>query len=244
VAVAYDAQSESHTGATGNASSASFTWNHTPTGTPRGALVFVFSIGALTDTSVTYDGVTMTAVPYTGTDTDTELGAVRAYYLDNVGAGTKAVVVNRTNNAVVMYAVCFTVTAAGATEVHLPGVITEGGSAQNTAASTSSGGTQAAGLLSIDDGSPGTNSVRFMGQYYGGSAPLAAGTGSTQGPIIDLGSFGCGTYRETTAGQGARDVGSGAGTDDLATVALAVRETPAVAAFLPVTRQMTQLLAQ
>jgi len=65
MAVAHDAVRESHTGTTGVASVASFTWNHVPTGTPRSALVFTFAIGANPATGVTYGGVAMTAVPYT-----------------------------------------------------------------------------------------------------------------------------------------------------------------------------------
>ena len=224
MAVAFDAATESHTGTTGDASHASFTWNHTGGASARAALVYVFSIGALTDTSVTYGGATMGAVPYTGADTDTEPGAVRAYFLDNVATGTQAVVVNRTNNAVVMYAVAFTVTAATATEVYNPGVKTAGGSTSNTAASSSGTGTGTLALLSIDDGSPGTNSLRFMGRYQGTSNVTAAGAGSTAGPSIDFGLFVIDTFYETTAGQGARNVGGATITDDVAAIALAVRE--------------------
>jgi len=225
LAVAFDAASESHTGTTGDASSASFTWNHVPTGTPRGALVFVFSIGALTDTSVTYGGTAMTAVPYTAADTDTEPGSVRAYYLDNCGTGTKAVVVNRTNNAIVMYAVCFTVTAASGTEVYGAGVQTKSAStATATGASSTGTGTGTLALLSVDDGSPGTNSLRFMGRYQGSAAVTAAGSGSTAGPSIDFTNFCVDTFYETTAGQGARNVGGATITDDVAGIALAVRE--------------------
>jgi hypothetical protein len=236
VAVAYDAASESHTGTAGNTSSASFTWNHVPTGTPRGALVFVFSAMNATHyvTSVTYGGTTMTAVPYDASTSSAEPGTCRAYYLDNVASGTQAVVVNRTNNLTLMYAVCYTVTAASATEVYDAGVVTQSGSTTNTGASSSGGTTTwAAGLVSVTDGSPGTNSQRFMGLWYGGASVLAAGTGSTAGPSIDFGNYVVCTYRETTPGQGAQNVGSAAGTDDLASVGLAVRETPATATAPP-----------
>ena len=230
MAVAFDAASESHTGTTGSTSAASFTWNHVPAGSPRGALVFVFSIGALTDTSVTYGGVSMTAVPYTAADTDTELGSVRAYYLDNCGTGTKAVVVNRTNNAIAMYAVCFTVTATFTSEVYAAGVQTKSGStATATGASSTGTGTGTLALLSVDDGSPGTSSLRFMGRYQGTSNVTAAGSGSTAGPSIDFGLFVIDTFYESAAGQGARNVGGATITDDVAAIALAVREIPAPA---------------
>ena len=82
MAVAHDAVSESHTGTTGVASVASFTWDHVPTGAPRSALVFTLAIGANPVTSVTYGGVSMTAVPYTAYDSDTEPGFVQAWFLE------------------------------------------------------------------------------------------------------------------------------------------------------------------
>ena len=231
MAVAFDVATESHTGTTGNASAASFTWNHTGGASAKGALVFVFSIGALTDTSVTYGGTTMLAVPYTAADTDTELGSVRAYYLDNCGTGTKAVVVNRTNNAVVMYAVAYTVTAAGPTEVYQQGVKTKSGStAIATAASSTGTGTGTLAEDTVTDGSPGTNSLRFMGRYQGTSNVTAAGANSTApasaAGSIDFGLFVIDTFYETTAGQGARNVGGATITDDVAAILLAVREIP------------------
>jgi hypothetical protein len=181
MAVAFDAATESHTGTTGNTSSASFTWNHTGGASARAALVFVFTDqnATLHDTSVTYGGVAMTAVPYTASDSDTEPAAVRAYILDNCGTGTKAVVVNRTNDAVAMYAVAFTVQAASACEVYNAGVKTYGGSTANTGASSNGSGTGTLALASVDDGSPGTNSLRFMGRFLGTSAVTAAGAGSS-----------------------------------------------------------------
>jgi hypothetical protein len=238
MAVAFDAVSESHSGTTGATGAASFTWNHGGGASARGALVFVFGVvtNALPPvTSVTYGGATMTAVPYTAIDTDTEPGSVRAYYLDNCGTGTKAVVVNRSDStpwAHVLYAVCYTVTAAKATEVYLPGVQTQAGSAApaTAASSSSTGAATNAGLLSITDGSPGTNSLRFMGRYQGTSNVTAAGTGSTApasgAASIDFGVYIVETFYETTAGQGARNVGGANISDDLAVIALAVREVP------------------
>lgn len=60
-AVAHDRGSESHTGTTGSSNQASFSWTHTPTGTARGAIVYIFTISATkTVTGVTYGGVAMT----------------------------------------------------------------------------------------------------------------------------------------------------------------------------------------
>ena len=234
MAVAHDVSSESHGSTTGHTGSASFTWNHAGGGSARGALVFV--CGVVTDatppvTSVTYGGVTMTAIPYIAKDTDTEPGQVTAYYLDNCGTGTKAVVVNRSDAtpwAHILYATCSTVTAASATEVYLPGVKTYGGSSSNTAASTSGTSTATTTVVSITDGSPGTNSLRFACRYTGAASPGTAATGSTVPVSIDFTAYGIALAYQNTPSQGAADVGFTSAADDTAIVALAVREIPPI----------------
>ena len=211
-AVAHDAASESHTGTTGNASAASFTWTHTPVGTPRGVLVFVYTISATdTVTSVTYGGTAMTRI--TGgaaVDTAGEPGRVDTFFLGaSIPTGAQSVVVNRTNNAVVMYATAQTQTAATDTEVTGIILLQEN---------------QALAQQSVTDGSTGVTSVRYAGAYSGLAAPPGVGANSTLLNNIDLGAFGTSTVRETTAGQGARLVGFTAATDDVAAVHLAVRE--------------------
>jgi hypothetical protein len=234
MAVAYDTSTESHTGTTGGSGAASFTWDHTGGASARGALVFVFGVvtNALPPvTSVTYGGTTMTAIAYNAKDSDTEPGSVIAYYLDNCGTGTKAVVVNRSDATPwthVLYAVCYTVTASGPTEVYLPGVMTHGGSTSNTAASSLGSGTGTVALKSVTDGSPGTNSLRFMGRYQGTSNVTGAGSGSLAGPSIDFGLYVIDTFYESAAGQGERNVGGATITDDVAAIALAVREIPPI----------------
>lgn len=212
-AIAHDAATESHTGTTGNTSSASFTFSHNPVGTPRGILVFVYTISATKKvTGVTYDGEAMTEVSGgAAVDTATEPGRVDTFFL-GTGVNTTDpanVVVSRTNDATVMYAVAVSVTASYDTEV--TGVVLQ----------------QQNGTLSeanVDDGSPGSNSLRYAGSYYGGASPAPAGSNSTSLNSIDFGAFGVSTVRETTAGQGSRPVGVSAATDDRATVHLAIRE--------------------
>jgi hypothetical protein len=230
MAVAHDAVSESHTGTAGNGGASSFTWNHVPTGTPRGAVVFVFTraVDPL-DTSVTYGGTTMNLVPYYAGVSSAEPGSVRAYWLDNVASGTQAVVVNRTNTATVMYAVCATVTAAGAIEVYNAGVKTVAGTTTNTAATSTSAVVGTGAVIAIDDGSPGTNSQRYYFQHSGLASVTAAGTGSSTNTnfSIDFGNAVVSGYWETTPGQGSRNVGPAAeASDDIASIALAVREAP------------------
>jgi hypothetical protein len=215
MAVAHDASSESHTVTTGSVSEASFTWNHTPTGAPAGALVFVFNLTSTTDTvtSVTYGDRTMNAVSGgRAVDTANEPGSCKAYFLSGVPSSTQAVVVNRTNNTDVMYATVQTFTAL--TEVATAGVVLV---QENVTIA----------VQSVDDGSPGTNSVRYAGGFSGLQTPPTAGSGSTLDQQIDTGAVCAQCAHETTAGAGARNVGfTSVTSDDAAYVHLAVIEAP------------------
>lgn len=220
MAVAFDATSESHTGTTGSASQASFSWTHTVAGSPAGVLVFVFTnANSALISSVTYGGVDLTAV--TGgqaIDTTGEPGRCDTYFLgSNVPSGNQTVEVTRTNNTTVMYAVAATVTSAtGYTSTAGPVLLQNDGTLAEQ---------------NVDDGSPGANSVRFAGINSGLPAVPAAGANSTVMHGIDFGARVCQTVRETTAGQGSRPVGfSSATSDDRAAVHLAVIEVAAPAA--------------
>lgn len=214
MAVAYLNNTASHAADAGSVSEASFTWNHAPGGTAKGVVVFVFQEGATSDacTGVTYGGVTLASLGTIVADTASELGTVKAYFL---GASVPtdnpaAVVISRTNDTTQMYAVCYTFSSAA--DCSTAGYATW---AEN----------QSFGVQSIDDGSPGENSVRVMGMYYGDSSVRAAGTGSTAGASIDLGARVACTFYETTPGQGSRDVGpESSASDDLAAIAFAVIE--------------------
>ncbi len=216
MAVAYDASSESHTGTTGSSSEASFTWTHTPVGTPKGVLVFVMQDNASTDkvTSVTYGGTTVPAVSGGfAADTAGEIRACKTFFLGSgIGTGAKSVVVNRTNDATVLYAVAYTVTASANTQVYTPGIVLQ---QADTALSEQS----------VDDGSPGSNSLRFAGGSFALNGPPNAGASSGNGVSIDFGSTVAKAVAESTAGQGSRPVGfSNATVDDVAAVYLAIRE--------------------
>jgi len=217
MAVAHDAVSESHTGITGSASEGSFTWEHNPAGTPKGILVFTFAQGtADIATGVTYGGTALIAVPGgRAVDTLNESGDCKAWFLGSSipAADPAAVVVTRTNNADIMYAVAISVIAGADTEV--TGVVLQ---QEN----------QTPAEASVNDGSPGTNSLRYAGAMYGANGIPAAGGNSTALIGIDFGARTIGTVRETTAGQGARSVGFADAADDWACVLLAVREAAAV----------------
>ena len=225
MAVAHSAASESHGASTGSTSQTSFNWTHTQTGTPQGVLVFVHTISASDFiSSVTYGTVTLERVANAvAIDATGEPGRTDLFFTGSgLPSGNQTVTVNRTNNATTMYASAATVTAA--TDVNVTGIQIEEDN-------------QALAPVAVDDGSPGTNSVRYAATYYGANSPAPAGTGSTLLTSIDLGSFGNSMVRETTAGQGARNVGFNAASDDVAAIYVAVRElfdrteTPIVGAF-------------
>ena len=219
--VAFDASSESHTTNTLSTSESSFSWTHTPVSTPRGILVYVFSVdstGWNGSVSVTYGGTSLTAVSSGyAQDTVGEVGATQAFFLGSgIPTGAQTVVVTRPNDVYRYYAVCASVTAARDTEV--TGVLID----QENQTFTE---------RNVDDGSIGINSLRFCGAYSGRENMSSfVGPNSTLVHSVDnpdpSGLRSAGLIRETTPGQGSRPVGFGAGiTDDLAAVYLAIRET-------------------
>lgn len=223
MAVAHGLVAESHTGTTGSASEASFDTlvNFT---NAKGLLVYTFVNANADDAlSVKIDpaGANIDVPAVTGgraVDTAGEAGDCKAWFLGSgLPTGSPVTVrVNRTNNANVMYAQFITQTALTDTEV--TGVLLE----QEDQALTEE---------NINDGSPGTNSVRYMGINSGRAqlADIPAGANSTANAGIDFGARLAQTYRETTAGQGSRPVGADTATavDDVAAVYLAIREVVA-----------------
>lgn len=223
MAVAHDFASESHTGSVGSISEAQFSWSHNPVGTPRGVLVFVVNLVSDGDnvSSVTYDGA---AVPFVensiATDISGEAGLCAAYFL---GSGVPTtdpatVVVNRANTANELWAVAITVTAAADTAT--TGIVKLEGD-----------GTLAE--QNVDDGSPGTNSMRYAAGFSGLASFPPTGASSTALHDFDTGQQTAAAVRETTAGQGSRPVGFSSGTtDDRAFVHLAIKEAAAAASLL------------
>lgn len=213
MAVAHSATSESHTGTTGSTNQASFSWTHTQTGTPQGVVVFVHVMNSATDTvtSVTYGGTALTRVSGgAAVDSANEPGRTDLFFLGSgLASGNQTIVVNRTNNANIMYASAATVTAANQTEV--TGIILLEGD-----------GTMAE--QSVNDGSIGTNSVRYAAAFSGLNAVPTVGANSTSLQSIDIGNQTAALVRETTAGQGSRLVGFTTASDDRAAVHVAVRE--------------------
>jgi hypothetical protein len=220
MAVAHDAYTASHVSGSVSQSEASFSWTHTPSGTPRGVLVYAFTgVGANTSstnhvTAVTYGGVSMVAVTAgSAADTVTEPMRTTAWFLGSgIPSGNQTVAVTRTNDSVSVWVVAITVTAGNDTTY--AGVLLE----QEDQALTEE---------NINDGSPGTNSVRYVGIATGkssASTALTTGANSTRLGNNDGVSRGAVVTRETTAGQGARPVGESATSDDVAAVYVAITE--------------------
>jgi hypothetical protein len=213
MAVAFDAGSNS--GAVTSTTDPS--WTHTPVGTPAGVVVFVNQANAtnVTIDGVTYGGSALSLVAGSrATDTTGEPGYVEAWFLgSSVPTGAQTVTVS-TTNAGIKTCTAVTVTASGDTEV--TGVATE----ENDQVLTEE---------NVDDGSPGTNSLRLAAAYTGLPDIPSAGANSTSTSGHDHGARAFGVVYETTAGQGSRPVGFSASSDDVAAVYLAIRE-PAAAA--------------
>lgn len=224
--VAHDAASEDDD-VDGSTSEGSFTWNHTPVGTPRGVFVCTFTQSTTDEVSgVTYGGTAMTAVVGGRAldDASSDLGDAKLWFLgSSIPTGEQAIVVTRTNNATVVWALAETVTAGADTEVTGIVLVEDVGTVAEQ---------------NVDDGSPGANSLRFACGHSSLSSPPAAGTNSTYTgggvALIDFGARVAGMVRESTAGQGSRPVGfDDANTQGRAIVHFAVREAAAAASGVP-----------
>ena len=232
--VEFGSQSESHAGDTGSVSESSFNWDHFPVGIPAGVLIFIFSSNADSAsliTSVTYDGTTVPAVSGGfAKDTTGEKGFCAAYFLGS-GVPTPPVsadiVVTRTNNTTELYAISVTVFADDDTEV--TGILLE----QEDQALTEE---------NIDDGSPGSNSLRFCGLYSGSDTVISQGSNSTQIANMDFGDNHATAYLESVHGQGSRPVGpTNAASDDVAAVYLAIRQSGLDAAAINIVSAGSEL---
>jgi hypothetical protein len=113
VAVAFDAATENIQAADPQ------NFTHTPSGTPRGVLVYIAhnTVGSDIVVGVTYGGVAMTEVAFAD-DLTGELGAGYLYFLgSSIPTGAQTVSIDRSNNTTSVWAVAITVTASADTEV-------------------------------------------------------------------------------------------------------------------------------
>jgi hypothetical protein len=174
-------------------------------------------------TGVTTDaGNTLTAVAScTGTDTASEPGSVKAWFLGTgVVGGSQIVTAARTNNGDPGYMVALSVTAGGDTEAHACAAV-----------EALAGGAITPSEQNVDDGSPGTASLRIAALFYGITTGVA-GANSTSVQTAATASQMVLVVRETATGQGSRPVGFSNGTaaDDLGAIYLAIRQSGGAAA--------------
>lgn len=207
---------ESHTGSTGSVSQGSYQFALGQAGdAPKGVLVFTMQGVSATEvaTAVSYGGSSLSPVSGgSAADTATEPGRVTAWFLGTaVPTGAQNVVVTRTNNTTVQYAVGFLIGGAADLVTYGTPVLQ-----QENAAMTA---------VTINPGAE--TSMVFAGGYSGDNTPAPAGsTGTTTAHTLGTGtyaySFGAGY--ETTPTTGSRSRGLAATSDDRAQVVLAVRE--------------------
>jgi hypothetical protein len=159
-------------------------------------------------TGVKYGGVALSTAGL-AQDNVGEPGLCHAWFLGS-GVPTGAQTVQVTTTAGTWNAGAITVASAGNTQV---------------IGETSIEGDGTLSEQNVNDGSPGSPSMRYAGGFTGLNSPPAVGSNSTSLQSIDNGTDGVVICRETTAGQGSRPVGwSSATTDDRAFVHLAIKE--------------------
>lgn len=161
MAVAFDATSASTVGTTDRS------WTHTPTGTPRGVVVYVIQYLGTTDevTGVTYGGVSMTEMPDSPllSTAQAEDGAVYGYFLgSSIPTGAQTVLVSVDGTASSKTAVAITVTAAADTQVvdtsivdttaANPSVVINGGATTNFYSAAILSGANATANITLDAG--------------------------------------------------------------------------------------------
>lgn len=216
--VAFDAATESSTWTT---TPDPFTFTHTPSGTPRAALLAIFhpSSSVEIDSTPSYGGVTMSHGWTDGGALDGEPGRVYWYFLDGVSSGAQTVSIPHTAAATVKIATCITVTASGPVyPVRVQGC------------QTGPGGTLAAQLNTY----LGTefNALRFLVMYTGLGAPPTLNSGSTEVSSHDFGANAGIVSREDSEST-AYVIGTTTGLDDHASLGIAISETsqPLIATY-------------
>lgn len=209
MALAFDASSET-TGTT------TFSWTHTPVGTPRGVFVFIVTQTDTADviSGVTYGGVTMDRQQHAA-DAVGEAGACYGYFLgESVPTGAQTVEVTVSSGSNAKWACAITVTAAADTE--LAGI----GSAKLEGDSTNSSVT----ITGIAGASYGA-----AGMFWGGGivGSVVEGTGMTMRQTHDFGDvtgFAMSRSSQLASGDMTMAFDTSGDTDDTAMVGIAIQE--------------------
>lgn len=228
MAVTFIRTVESHTGNTGSTAEASYTFQPGQAGdAPKGIVVFTFCGGSSTDvaTAVTYGGSTLNTISggY-AYDATTELGCVTAWLLGSsvpTGAPTGGVVVTRTNNSYVSYAVAF---------------LLAGGKDLVNACEPSLQGVTNAAIAPQPIPAGSATSIVLAGAYSGDNTPAPVGNADMTVAHTLVGSYNYtfGSAYETTPTTGTRTRGcTQATSDDIAHVIIAITEYVALTSFDP-----------
>jgi hypothetical protein len=210
--IAHDAATQS---ATWTTTPDPFTFNHTPVGTPKGVVVMITinaESGADGITGVTYGGVSMTRITNGfAQDTDTEPGSAYIYFLGaSIPTGTQTVSIDHTAGAGVKIACCVTVTAAADTEVSTSGKID--GDATDPQIALDSGANSSLRYFVINSGLPAPSSLTLIS----GMSAVASTDHGARTTRFD---------RQTSPSSGSTTVGYTAAIDDVAMVAVAIKES-------------------
>lgn len=155
MALAYDASSESSIDSTDPS------WTHTPVGVPCAVIVYVFTGSGTNDRSVTvtYGGVSMTAVSNFAVSGTTDQGRLYSFELySSISTGAQTVAVNHVGTNL-CYATAITVTGSGAAR-NVAATGSGGGTSPTVSMTTTKDGCFISGMLSNDQDSqnPGNGS--------------------------------------------------------------------------------------
>lgn len=224
MSVVHSQHVESHTGAIGSISEASFSFFCPPTAGASGCLVFVVNLVTATSkaTAVDWGGVALVEnTSARADDTATEPGRVQTFFNGSFAAlaarANDNITVTRTNDTDELWAHAVIVGTSPVTnddtDIYVPGIVL----LQND-------GTLAE--QSVTDGGTGIgNSIRYACAFSGLAAFPPTGANSTALNNFDTGNQTAACVRETTPGTGARSVGfTSATSDDRAVVHLAIIE--------------------
>lgn len=205
--VGFDAATESVRTGTENP----YTFDHTPSGTPRGIVLTISHGGTGTDviSNVTYGGVTMTRLQ-TNNDGAIEVGRSYVYFLgSSIPTGTQTVSAGTNGDTADMHFVAYSLTANDDTEsIDADGI---SGDAANPSVTLQYTGRVAIAIAAL---------------YGGGSAPSAFTPNGNCSTVHDhdLGAFYSESIRQTTPGSSDFAIGGTAATDDVAFSAVAIAE--------------------
>lgn len=187
-------------------------FNHTPSGTPKGVLVYIFHVGGLTATyDVTYGGVPLTRIGYGAFSGGTNAVRAIAYFLgSNVPPGTQEVsVTEKFGGERPAHIVCVTVTA-NSDQIRVADVVEAGAPSTANPQVTLGSGSQSA--------------LRYVGVMSGLSSPsdLTPLSGQSVVHTHDFGSTSSRVDRRSGSDTGSVTVGYTAAAANYAVVGVAL----------------------